>query len=534
MRDVGAQDLFERHAGLQRATDFAQHRAVRSVAHDQDVVAIEQGEAVRQPFERARQPALRQVGARIGFHEVRDVASAAAIAGEAPGRVEHRFTRDRQMPRPSLRVDALHAEIAEWLARIELSQVLRPLRVAHPQRPRFAARLADEGFRRQAGLVVNTGRQEGEPQIGILFPEPVGARLGEILEALFGLLEDGCVGQQRDEAAAGHRRAAQLDITARRAPARRTAMLGPRGFHQAALDLGDRVLEAQQARRRLPHQDLAQMHARRAQRVRHAHQFAIACVAGDEAEIGAPDADAFAHVLQRRLQQVALLAQFAFLRLEFGDLGGDDRRAAVAQLVFADLDPGAVEDLALQHRLGIAMMLHAPADEAFDIRAGVGIAPGCETGAQQAFERGAGNQQILDRIGNAAIGVVAGDEPVIGVEQRERVGQAADGRGELLLRLVGAFFRLDRVGDVAAGAAIAGHVAFGVDNRTTADGEVVELAVVIAPRDAHVAIGAPRLEQLDMLGPLGRTKFSGTFSNIVRPIISSGRRPTASKIDGDT
>ena len=253
------------------------------------------------------------------------------------------------------------------------------------------------------------------------------------------------------------------------------------------------------------------MHARRAQRVRHAHQFAIACVAGDKAQIGAPHANAFAHVLQRRLQQVALLAQFAFLRLELGDVGGDDRGAAVGEPVLANLDPGAVEDLALQHRLGIAMMLHAPADEALDIRAGIGIASRRETGAQQVFERGAGNQQILDRIGNAAIGVVAGDEPVIGVEQRERVGQAADRRGELLLRLVGARFRLDGVGQVAAGAAISGHAAFGIENRSTADREIMELAVAIAPCDAHVAIGAPRLEQLDMLRPLGGTQILGHF-----------------------
>src|SRR5258707_9818447 len=122
--------------------------------------------------------------ALLGMLLLGDVAANAAIALESFFGVEDRLAADRQPAAAAARRRALHLEIAERLVTPELRAMRGPVGLA--QGP---ARLVPApGAERNPGGEPRSGgrlrRHEGEPELDVLLPVPVGGKLGEAAEAL--------------------------------------------------------------------------------------------------------------------------------------------------------------------------------------------------------------------------------------------------------------------------------------------------------------------------------------------------------------
>ncbi len=197
--------------------------------------------------------------------------------------------------------------------RLAILRMHRPLRQRVHEQMRRVERLrqivADRGEQARLGLVGLLGRGAGARQRRSAFGHAQLQMLGDLLEAGLGLAERGDVGERRDEAAARHRIAANLDQAAVREGAlgqqRRAGTHVLQAARDHARDL--RLLKAFRTQR--VYGEVADRPADLQQRGRKTEQLRIACVPGHQVEIAIDHADALRHVLERRLEQALVEAQ---------------------------------------------------------------------------------------------------------------------------------------------------------------------------------------------------------------------------------
>ena len=125
----------------------------------------------------------------LGALLVGDVAADAAIALEAALGIEHRLAADRKPARAAFGRGPLHLEVAERLMTLEARAVVGPIGRREIERRLVPATPAEIRRRREAGLVLQQRRHEGQPELGILLPIPVGGELGQLAKALLALLQ---------------------------------------------------------------------------------------------------------------------------------------------------------------------------------------------------------------------------------------------------------------------------------------------------------------------------------------------------------
>src|SRR5262249_32461339 len=111
------------------------------------------------------------------------------VALEAALLVEDWFAADAQVPDLSVRRDSAHFEIAERLARREHGLVVGPRADQRRHVIELPAFLAERRCSRIAAQVGGLGLTIGEAQSLVLFPEPVGRKLGQAAEAGFAVMQ---------------------------------------------------------------------------------------------------------------------------------------------------------------------------------------------------------------------------------------------------------------------------------------------------------------------------------------------------------
>ena len=135
----------------------------------------------------------------LGSDTHRDVLRHAVIAGERAARVEDRTAVHAHVGHVAVRRPAAQQQVVERLARVEQFAVLVPGLPDDLGARQLPAAKTDVRFRRDPGARAALPAGADEPQLGILFPVPVGRQLGERAEARFAL-------PQRVEGARLHRR----------------------------------------------------------------------------------------------------------------------------------------------------------------------------------------------------------------------------------------------------------------------------------------------------------------------------------------
>ena len=117
----------------------------------------------------------------------RDVAASAAVPGEYAVGAEDRRAADADMPDIAAETGTFVMEVLERAVRLHIPHMRRPCRVrrvgAHLLPPRRAIRRNPDPVRGRCR------RCPGKPQIGILFPEPVGRQLSIIPQPLFAVAQ---------------------------------------------------------------------------------------------------------------------------------------------------------------------------------------------------------------------------------------------------------------------------------------------------------------------------------------------------------
>src|SRR5438270_2698505 len=125
----------------------------------------------------------------LGALLVRDVAADAAIALEAALGIEHRLATDRKPARAAFGRGPLHLEVAERLMTLEARAVVGPIGRREIERRLVPATPAEIRRWREAGLVLQQRRHEGQAEVGVLLPIPVRGELGELAKALLAFLQ---------------------------------------------------------------------------------------------------------------------------------------------------------------------------------------------------------------------------------------------------------------------------------------------------------------------------------------------------------
>src|ERR1035437_198353 len=113
---------------------------------------------------------------------LRNVASDAAITGESTSLVKHRFATDPDMVDCCIRKGASHYRVAKRLVLLEQRGMRVP--ATFDLEAKVPERLAD--FTIEGGAVAGNVLpfHAGKAKSGILFPKPLGRRLGQAAESL--------------------------------------------------------------------------------------------------------------------------------------------------------------------------------------------------------------------------------------------------------------------------------------------------------------------------------------------------------------
>ena len=127
--------------------------------------------------------------ALLGALVLGNVAADAAVALEVPLGVEDRLAADREPAAAAARRRALHLEVAERLVALEARTMRGPVGFAQVRRRLVPAPATEISRGVEPGAMGEERRHEGQPELGVLLPVPVGRKLRQLAETLFAAAE---------------------------------------------------------------------------------------------------------------------------------------------------------------------------------------------------------------------------------------------------------------------------------------------------------------------------------------------------------
>ena len=127
--------------------------------------------------------------ALLGALVLGNVAADAAVALEVSLGVEDRLAADREPAAAAAWRRPLHLEVAEWLVALEARAVRGPVGFAQVRRRLVPAPATEISRGVEPGAMGEERRHEGEPELGVLLPVPVGRKLRQFAETLFAAAE---------------------------------------------------------------------------------------------------------------------------------------------------------------------------------------------------------------------------------------------------------------------------------------------------------------------------------------------------------
>jgi len=179
----GADDLLEAGAGDEPLGERRVQLAIAAIAEHQPIRGIDEQKALRDGLDRRHELRLRRRRSLFRKHLFRQVAAGAAISDEAARAVENGHAAHHEMLDP-VHGAADETEIAERRALVERAQQWPPVDFVETRQLHLVDALAEEMRGEGRGRPIDGARHISEAELGVLFPEPVGANLGESAEAL--------------------------------------------------------------------------------------------------------------------------------------------------------------------------------------------------------------------------------------------------------------------------------------------------------------------------------------------------------------
>src|SRR6185369_12300309 len=157
------------------------------VEGDAPHVRVEVDQPERQAVEK-RQDELRLLFERLlADHRRRDISPGAAVAEEPAVGAEDRLAADADVAELFVRQPQLVGELPERAMLAQVVEVASPMLRLQAEVRQVLASLADRIGEVESEHVANALGHIGEAQVRAHLPEPVGTRLGKILEALLAL-----------------------------------------------------------------------------------------------------------------------------------------------------------------------------------------------------------------------------------------------------------------------------------------------------------------------------------------------------------
>ena len=119
------------------------------------------------------------------FLDIANIDPDPAIADERALIVKHRHTTDADMHRLAVRYCNLILKPAKFPVRVKISQMCGQIALGDGAYGNFITPLANHIFRRKAGNLVKTVRNEGQLQVAVHLEKPVARHLGKVPKTFF-------------------------------------------------------------------------------------------------------------------------------------------------------------------------------------------------------------------------------------------------------------------------------------------------------------------------------------------------------------
>jgi hypothetical protein len=184
-----SKDTVEAGSGPQQVGDAGESPSIVLVAENEPIFGIEQRKAVGDALDRIGQPLLRAFGASFGQDLRGDIAAATAISAEASSMVEHWNATDTEVYVLATPGSRPIPEIPKRPPRSHILQMAAPLFGLVQVRRQLSARPPHHGAGSDADACLGFFGEPDESQVRPHFPEPIGAGVGEVLQAAFILLQ---------------------------------------------------------------------------------------------------------------------------------------------------------------------------------------------------------------------------------------------------------------------------------------------------------------------------------------------------------